>query len=174
VGFYLKNVAMLAVDAGGQIVQLLLGICRKYRLSAAERYFRFCNLLVLVQAIDRAVQLVHMAGRTLGRRSGLLRLVVGSGCHLVGCVGGDCAWRIPACDRRQRPECLWSSLRSIRPAREPVIDGVGLFFTHFLRAQGFTRPQKPSRPGVAKGAPVAVVCWAVGGALCGVSLDCVC
>src|ERR1700691_314745 len=45
------------------------------------------------------------------------------------------------------------------------------FFTHFLRAQGFTRPQKPSLAGVVDG--VAVVCCAVeGGALCGVALFC--
>src|ERR1700677_373690 len=45
------------------------------------------------------------------------------------------------------------------------------FFTHFLRAQGFTRPQKPSFAGVVDGE--AVVCCAVeGGALWGVPLVC--
>src|ERR1700678_4552116 len=45
------------------------------------------------------------------------------------------------------------------------------FFTHFLRAQGFTRPQKPSFPGVIDGE--AVVCCAVeGGVVWGVAVVC--
>src|SRR5580692_8476393 len=50
------------------------------------------------------------------------------------------------------------------------------FFTHFLRAQGFTRPQKPSLAGVMGGVAVVAVpvvcCVAAGGALCGVVADC--
>src|ERR1035438_9319821 len=48
------------------------------------------------------------------------------------------------------------------------------FFTHFFRAKGFTRPQKPSLAALVEGEAVACCCAAEGGVSRGVPTGCAC
>src|SRR5580692_11300538 len=82
--FQFEDVAVLTVDAGGQIVELLLGVSRQHGLAVAEGNFGFGDLVILIQTIHGAIQLVDMTGCALCCSTGLLGLSAGCGCRLVG------------------------------------------------------------------------------------------
>ena len=149
---HLQNVAVPAGDAGRQVVELLAGLSRQRRLSTAESDIGFRDLVVLVQAVHGSVQLVYMAGRTLRRSACLLGLCAGGGCCLVG---------------RARPSTSWMSLAFLAFTSSSSLSrslmGSVCLLTHFLRAKGFTRPQKPSFEALVDGEAAGCCCAAEGG-----------
>ena len=84
--FQFEDVTMLAVDAGGQVVELLLGFGRKSRVAMAEGDLGFRDLVVLIEAVHRPIEFSDVSCRTLRGRIGLLRLGAGSHSRLVGRV----------------------------------------------------------------------------------------
>ena len=136
-------------SAGCQIVELFAGIVLQHRGSTPESDFEIGHLAILVHAADRCVQLVHMARSALG---GPLAFCA----WLPAAVAVWLAWSAVDCalDAGLRPgvhvlDVAWHCARSSHPVRSSrSLIGSVCFFTHFLRAQGLTFPQKPSGAGV--------------------------
>ena len=74
VRFHFENVALVASDAGRQIVKLLFGSGGQCGYATAEGNLNRVDLTILVEAVDGCVQLVDVDVSTLGRGSGLLSL----------------------------------------------------------------------------------------------------
>ena len=176
ISLYFHDVPLAPGQIGGKVVELLAGRWPQNRLSAVKRDFHLGRLVVLIQAVYGRVQPVNMAGRALSRDIGILRLAAGVGSQLISRVSSG----LGQADARLRPAiqvlnvapvtALTSSSSLSLPLR-----GSTRLLTHFLRAKGLTRPQKPSlslgafeegdREGVGEGCCSTVA----GGVLCGLA-----
>src|ERR1039458_905488 len=88
VGLNLYDVALVAGDAGDQIIQLLLSIWGQDSLGAVKSNINFIDLLVLIDAAHLSVELIDMSGSALRRRICALGLSAGGSGRLVCSVSG--------------------------------------------------------------------------------------
>ncbi len=87
ISLHFHDVPLAPGQIGRKVVQLFAGRWPQNRLATVKRYFHLGGLAVLVQTINGRVQPVHVAGCALRRGIGILRLIAGVHCHLVGLVG---------------------------------------------------------------------------------------
>src|ERR1700731_264568 len=75
VGFDFKQISLMTGEIGSHIVELLLRGCREHRRSALERDRYRVLLVVLIEPVDGAIDLVDFTARLTGDRASLLGLI---------------------------------------------------------------------------------------------------
>ncbi len=77
VRFHLQDVTFAAGEVGRKLIQLGFRVGGEHRAAAAELDLHIRSLLVLIEAVDRLVHMVHMTGGLLRGVVGVQRLLVG-------------------------------------------------------------------------------------------------
>src|SRR5882762_6470459 len=86
-GFHFQQITLMSGQRGRQIIKLLLVVGRECGRSAMESDRNRVLLRILVQSVDRAIQLVDFACRLSGYGTCLLCLRSSRSRYLVGLVG---------------------------------------------------------------------------------------
>ena len=145
VRFHLQDVAFAAGQARSQLIELGFGIGRQRRASAAEGELDFSDLVVLVKAVDRAVDLVDVLRSLLRGVAGVLRLLCWRPSPVWLAASAEaCAFWIPACARASTSlmSRAFLAFTSSSSVSRSLIGSICLF-THFLRAKGLIAAPEP-------------------------------